>query len=209
MAEKDPQTPAEPKEPTEPTTPSPPQITEKDLMALKSKVEKAEEKLTVANASHKTELEAAGTKFNETNQTLLQAEAKVTSLEEQITQSGNSYEELKDVKQKLEDAEKSVEDLTTKVLDSRKQTIVATYNIPAESIAEKTIEQLDNYEEALKSVIATKGIGNYAAGGGGGGAATPEAPLDRAHRILQEAKAAGHVYGGGDFKHPSVEPKKE
>lgn len=212
MTEKDPQTPVEPKEPTTPTTPTtpaPPQITEKDVMALKSKVEKAEEKLTVANSSHKTELEAAGTKFNETNQKLLQAEAKVTSLEEQISQSGNSAEELKDVKQKLTDAETSVETLTTKVLDSRRQTIVATYNIPAESIAEKTIEQLDNYEEALKSVIATKGIGNFAAGGGGGGAATPEAPLDRAHRILQEAQEAGHVYGGGSFKVKSVEPKKD
>ena len=116
---------------------------------------------------------------------------------------------MKDVKQKLADAEKSVGNLNTKVLDSRRQTMVATYNIPTESIAEKTLEQLDSYEEALKAVMATKGIGNYAVGGGGGGAATTESPLDRAHRILAEAQAAGHIIGGGDFKVKSVEAKKE
>lgn len=205
MADKDTQTTPTP----EPDTTTTPQITEKDLMALKGKVEKAENLLKVANTDHKTALAESETKYNDTYQKQLQAEAKVTSLEETITQSGNSAEELKDVKQKLADAEKSVEGLTTKVLDSRRQTIVATYNIPTESIAEKTMEQLDNYEEALKSVTAAKGVGNYAVGGGGGGAATPEQPLDRARRILEEAQEAGHVYGGGSFKVKTVEPKKE
>jgi len=202
MADKDPQTPSTPEPATTPT----PQITEKDMMAVKSKLEKAEKQLTDAKAIHKTEIEAAESKYNETYQKQLQAEAKTTSLEEQITQSGNSAEELKDVKQKLADAEKSVTNLTTKVLDSRRQAMVATYNIPAESIAEKNEEQLDNYEEALKSVTAAKGVGNYAIGGGGGGAPVPEAPLDRANRILEEAAAKGHTMGGASFKQP--EPKK-
>jgi len=206
MADKDTQS-SDTQKSDDTTTTTPPQITEKDMMAVKGKLEKAEKQLTDAKSSHKTETEAAESKFNETYQKMLQAEAKVTSLEEQITQSGNSAEELKDVKRKLADAEKSVEGLTSKVLDSRRQTIVATYNIPAESIAEKTMEQLDNYEEALKSVTAAKGVGNYAVGGGGGGAATPESPLDRANRILEEAAAKGHTMGGASFKQP--EPKKE
>jgi len=205
MADNNPQTPPAPEPDATPT----PQITEKDMMAVKSKLEKAENQLKVASTEHKTALAELDTKYNDTYQKLLQAEAKTTSLEEQITQSGNSAEELKDAKQKLADAEKSVTDLTTKVLGSRKQAMVATYNIPAESIAEKNEEQLGNYEEALKAVIATKGVGNYAVGGGGGGAATPEQPLDRARRILEEAQEAGHVYGGGSFKVKSVEPKKE
>ena len=51
---------------------------------------------------------------------------------------------------------------------------------------DKTLEQLDLYEEALKAVIATKSVGNYAIGGGQGGPA-PENPLDRAKATIAAA----------------------
>jgi len=170
---------------------SPPQPTEKDVMALKGKLEKAEERLEAANEAakgkvDKAELETVRSESEQVRQQLLQAEAKVTGLEEKLQSADTVSTELAGVKPKLEAAETAVKDLTTKVLDYRRAVIVATYGIPADSIKEKTIEQLDNYEEALKAVAAAKTAGNFAVGGGGGGAA-PESPMDRAKRILTDA----------------------
>ena len=170
---------------------TPPQPTEKDVMALKGKLEKAEEQLKAANEATKTkvdkaELETVRSESEQVRQQLLQAEAKVTGLEEKLQSADTVSTELADVKPKLETAEAAVKDLTTKVLDYRRAVIVATYSIPADSIKEKTIEQLDNYEEALKAVAAAKTAGNFAIGGGGGGAA-PESQADRAKRILADA----------------------
>lgn len=168
-----------------------PQPTEKDVMALKGKLEKAEERLEAANEAAKTkvdkaELETVRSESEQVRQQLLQAEAKVTGLEEKLQSADTVSTELAGVKPKLETAEAAVKDLTTKVLDYRRAVIVATYSIPADSIKEKTIEQLDNYEEALKAVAAAKTAGNFAIGGGGGGAA-PETSMERAKRILVDA----------------------
>ena len=178
---------------------------ESDLMAVKGSAETAEKAHKEAQTAHETEVSKANENFAASDQKRLQAEAKVESLEEQLKQGGTtSKEELDKVKGELETASKNGEELTKKTLGYRRQLMVATYNIPADSIAEKTLDELDNYEEALKAVLATKGTGNLAIGGGGGGGPTPEAPLDRAKKILADAEAAGHVYGGGgsSFKKP-------
>lgn len=179
-------------------------VPEKDLLAVKASKEKVEKQAIEAQTSHAAEIEASKVSKEEVRQQLLQTEASVSSLEEAAQKSAGSTEELAAVKQKLEAAEASSAELSGKVLEYRRSTIVAAYNVPADTIADKTIEQLDNYEEALKAVMTTKGLGNYAVGGGGGGAPTPERPIERAKKILQEAEEAGHVYGGGgsSFKKP-------
>ena len=171
---------------------TPPQPTEKDVMALKGKLEKAEERLEAANEAakgkvDKAELETVRSESEQVRQQLLQAEAKVTGLEERLQSADAVSTELAGVKPKLETAETAVKDLTTKVLDYRRAVIVATYNIPADSIKDKTVEQLDSYEEALKAVAAAKTAGNFAVGGGGGGP-TPESPVERAKRSIAEAE---------------------
>lgn len=135
---------------------------EADLLAVKGSREAAEKRAReeVKNATY--ELES-------TRQKALQAEATIASLEEKLKEATGSAEELAKVRQELEAAKKSGEELANKALEYRKQIITSTYGIPADAVKDKTMEELDYYEEALKSVMAAKGIGNYAVGGGGGG----------------------------------------
>lgn len=169
---------------------------EADLLAIKGSSEAAKEAAetaakaaTESQEAHKAEIETANTNLETTRQQVLQAEAKVTSLEAKVKEGAGSAEELAKVKQDLETAKKDGEGLTTKALDYRKQIIVATFGIPADSVKDKTMEQLDNYEEALKAVIATKGIGNYAIGGGaGGGDLSGKSPMELARLAYSQPK---------------------
>ena len=149
---------------------------ESDLLAVKGSSQVAKDAAEAAakaasesQVSHKAEIETANTSLETTRQGLLVAEAKATKLEEQVKAGTGTVEELAKAKLELETAKTSGVELTTKALEYRRQIIVATFGIPADTVKDKTMEQLDNYEEALKAVIATKGIGNYAAGGGAGG----------------------------------------
>ena len=146
---------------------------ESDLLAVKGSQEAAEKRAKEAEGSKEAEVKAATNNLESTRQEVLKAEAKVSSLEDKVKDGAGSTEELAKVKQELEDAKKGGEELTTKALEYRRQVIISTYGIPADTVKDKTMEELDYYEEALKAVIATKGIGNYAIGGGGGGATTP------------------------------------
>lgn len=142
---------------------------ESDLLAVKGSQEAAEKRAKEAEGTKEAEVKAATDNLESTRQEVLKAEAKITSLEEKVKEGAGSTEELAKVKQDLETAKKGGEELTGKALEYRRQVIISTYGIPADTVNEKTMEELDYYEEALKAVIATKGIGNYAIGGGGGG----------------------------------------
>jgi len=184
---------------------------ESDLLAVKGSREAADARVKEIETSSQAEAEArkaelttANTNLDTARQQLLQAEAKAEELEKKVGDGTSSAEELAKVKQELETAVKSGESLSNKVIEYRRQIMVATYGIPADSVKDKTLEQLDSYEEALKAVLASKGLGNFAAGVGTGGGTTPEKPLDRARRIIAENEAAGHLIGGGgsSFKQP-------
>ena len=174
---------------------------EADLLAIKGSAEtaatKAGELQKASEAELKTSKEtmaAATTNFDETNQKLLRAEAEVSTLKEKVEADKGSTEELTKAKQDLENATKGVEELTTKALEYRRSVIVTTFGISADVVKDKTMEQLDHFEEALKAVAATKGIGNFAVGGGGGGAG-PVQPIDRAKAIIaaaMERRAQGY-----------------
>jgi len=151
---------------------------ESDLLAVKGSAEtikaKAEEVTKAAEEAQKANkdaIETANTNLETSRQDVLKAEAKVSNLEDKVKEGAGSAEELAQAKTDLEAAKKSGVELTTKALEYRRMVIVSTYGIPADTVGEKTMEELDHYEEALKAVIATKGLGNFAAGGGGGGSA--------------------------------------
>lgn len=156
---------------TQPVT-EPKLVPEKDLLALKSKAEGLELQLKEIVEKHQSALDAVTSKLYAT-------EASVKKLEEQLTESAKSGKDLTEVKTKLEAAEKRFGDLSNKALDYRKRLIVATFSISADVIKDKSLEQLDLYEEALKAVTATRGVGNYAAGGGTGGGAQVLKPRER------------------------------
>ena len=140
-------------------------VKETDLLAVKGSRDVSDRRakeLEVTSAAATAEIESH-------RQKVLQAEAKVESLEEQIAKGGTK-DELAKIKQELEAAKKSGEELSNKALGYRRAIIIGTYGVPVATVEKKTMAELDHFEEALKAVIGTKGIGNYAAGGGGGGA---------------------------------------
>ena len=162
---------------------------ESDLLAVKGGSDAAEKRLKEAEAGHKTAVDAINLQLNEANDKLNRAEAARQQLEEQLKQSAGSAEELAGVKQKLAEAEQNAEALKTKVLESRRQLIVTTFRVPPETVKDKTTEQLDAYEEALKAVTAGKGVGPYAIPAGGGAPSlTGKSPLELATMAYEQSK---------------------
>ncbi len=155
-------------------------VPESDLLAVKGAKEGLEKKLKETEDGFKS-------KLSETETKLFSSEAKIKELEGKLSQANLSAEELKKVKEQLDTAQKRSGELETKALEFRRRIIAATYNIPPETVNNKTMEQLDHYEEALKAVAATRqpAGGGFAAGGGGGTGGT-ESRLDRAKRIIAE-----------------------
>ena len=145
-------------------------VKEADLLAVKGSRESIEKAVKEAESARDAATKAADDRVESERQKVLQAEARVSSLEEQIKQGGASAEELATAKQALEAAKKSGEDLGNKFLELRRNVLIATYNVPKETVESKNLSELDLFEDALKAVLGTKGLGNYAVGGGGGGA---------------------------------------
>jgi len=170
-------------------TPTTKMVPEGDLLALKGSKEGLEKKLGEATAALEAAQADTAKQVEVVRQQLLASEAKVEQLEEQVKQSAGSSVELAEAKKNLEEATKRSEELVVRALDYRRQMVATTYGIPVDTLKEKTLEQLDLYEEALKAVTTAKGIGNYAVGGGGGAGSTAETPMERAKRILDAADA--------------------
>lgn len=163
-------------------------VKETDLLAVRGGREAAEKRVKDIEATHAASLETVKGEAESTRQKVLQAEAKVTSLEEQIAKDGNSKAELEKLKTELVAAKKSGEELGNKALEYRRAIIVTTYGIPVATVEKKTMTELDHFEEALKAVIGKGGAGNYAAGGGSGGPSLQgKSPMELA-RMAYETK---------------------
>jgi len=169
-------------------------VAESDLLAVKSGREGLETKVKQMEETHKVAVSTV-------EQKLFATEAKVTELQEKLTQGNLSATELVKVKAELATAQQRSGELETKALEYQKRIIAQTYQIPIDTLKDKTMEQLGHYEEALKAVTANlpKGGGGYAAGAGGAGV-TAETPMDRAKRIIatqEERQGKVRVSGSG------------
>lgn len=162
---------------------------EADIIAVKAGSAK---KMEEQQKQHSSDMESLQQKLSEAQNRLAQAEAKAKTLEEKVSTSAVLQEELPKVKAAHEAAQKQLSELSSKLLAARTKLIATSFGVPETTVADKckTVEQLDNFEEALKIVTAAKGgTGNYALGGSGAGA-TPTTPLDRAKQILSKAQTA-------------------
>ncbi len=155
-------------------------VPESDLLAVKASKESLQQKFNSTVDEHKKAISTVTDRA-------VAAEAKLKDLEEKYNQASASVTELQSAKQQLETAQQAVKDFESKALEYRRGYIAATYNVSADTIASKNLEQLGYFEEALKSVKGSRGIGNYAVGGGSGGA-TAETPMERAGRLIKEAE---------------------
>lgn len=172
-------------------------VPESDVIAVK---EGAKRELEGVRTAHTAEMNIAKTDLSTTQNKLYLAEAHVTELEGKLTEHTNTAEEVARIKGELETAQGAVKGLEDKALEYRRSILVSTYGIPADTVNEKTMAQLDSYEEALKAVKVATGVGNYAIGGGGGGA--PGAKLTPIEQAAEELKLAKQMQAkrraGGD-----------
>ena len=145
-------------------------VKEADLLAVKGSKETGETAASKAAVEAATVLAESVSKAEVGHNLLLQAEAKVSGLEEQIKVGGGSAAELTQAKADLETAKKSGEEHSASLLTLRREVITAKYGVPATTVETKDLAALAVYEEALNAVIGDKKLGNFAVGAGGGGA---------------------------------------
>lgn len=164
-------------------------VHESDLIAAKRSLEqKLEEQQTI----HNTAIDKAKVDLSEAQQAVAAANAKVQTLEQASTTGAVSEEDAARSKQELDAAKGSAEQATAKALELRRQNILLKSGgaVTAEQLEGKTEEQLDSFEEALKALAQSRGIGNYATGGTGAGAA-PQTEMERATKVLESTPTRG------------------
>ena len=164
-------------------------VKESDLLAVKESRKSKEDVAREVESAKTAAIAEANTKIEAEHQKALQAEARVSSLEEKIAEGGVDSAELAKAKAELEAAKKSSETLGNKHLELRRSVITATYGVPKETVASKDLAALDLYEEALKAVIGDKKLGNFAIGGGGGASALQgKKPMELAIEAYSHSK---------------------
>ena len=167
-------------------------VPESDLIAAKQGLEgKLEQQQTVhSQAIDTTKLELSAAQQDIAKLTAQASEA------EQARQSGaTSDEEVARVKQELETATTNLIALQAgadKALEYRRALLTVHYSIPADSLANKSMAELDSFEEALKALATSRGSGPgpYALGGGLGGA-SPMTEEERAAKVLAATDIRG------------------
>lgn len=165
-------------------------VKESDLLAVKGSKETAESKVSEAVSARETAVKEVTAALDVEKNRALQAEARISSLEEQIKSGGGTAAELEKAKAELVAAKSSSEVLTTKHLELRRNVMVTTYGVPKETVASKDLAALDVYEEALKAVLGDKALGNFAVGGGSGGASALQgkSPMELAQIAYSQSK---------------------
>ena len=165
-------------------------VYESDLLAAKHSLES---KLETAQSVHEQAIDNAKLELSKALQQVAELNAKTTEAQ-QARESGATVDVAR-IEQELAAAKSSVETLkadAASALEYRKEMMIVKYSIPADSLKDKTMTQLDSFEEALKALATSRGSGPgpYAVGGGGG-TATPMTPMDRARQILDNTPIRG------------------
>ena len=162
-------------------------VPEADVLAQKSKAEGLERKLKESEQQWNTERDTLKTQVSASQTSQYAAEAQNKELIEKLSKSLKELEELPKVKAELDSTKLSAGELTKKALEYRRRFVAQSWGISEDTVKDKDMSQLDQFEEALKAVKASGGRpGNYAIGGTGGGAGQ-ESPTERATRIIKEA----------------------
>ena len=165
-------------------------VYETDLIAAKRSLEG---KLEQQQAVHVEAIDKAQLEKSEALQSVAQLNAKMQELE-QARQSGVvSEEDITRLKQELEAAKNGQETASNALLELRRANIVLASggNVTAEQLKDKNPIQLDAFEEAVKVVNSSRGSAGSYATGGGSGSATPETPMERARRTLDNTPIRG------------------
>lgn len=165
-------------------------VSESDLIAAKKSIEG---KLTQAQTVHEQAIDKARIDLSAAQKQIAELSAKAKQMEEASKAAGDTPpEDVVKVKQELETSKASMEQISKSALEYRRTLLVLKYGVPEDTIKDKTMAQLDSFEEALKAVSASRGgsVGPYATGGGATSAA-PISDMDRASRVLAATPVRG------------------
>lgn len=166
-------------------------VAESHLLAAKHSLEG---KLTQAQTAHNTAIDSTKLELSEAQKQIATLNAKVKEVTDASKSGAVSDSDVAKVKQELEASKASMELLkadSAKALEYRRALLVVQFGIAADTIKDKTVAQLDAFEEALKAVSTAKGgVGAYAIGGGSGGAA-PQTNMERASKLLAATPVRG------------------
>lgn len=162
---------------------------ESDLLAVKVGGQRDKEEWDKERAKFQEQLANANHLREETHAARLKAEADL----ERFQTEYKTFDDLKkrsgELETELGSLKESVTTHVTELTDRIRGTLISR-GAKEEDLKDKTLEQLRTIEEALK-LVPGGGVtrpGNYDEGPPGGGG-PPETELERANRIIEEAKA--------------------
>lgn len=164
-------------------------VSEADLIGAKKSLEG---KLELAQTAHNQAIDQAKLELSESNKTIASLNVKLQEASKSVQTGAQSAEDIAKAKELEETLKKSIEAESSRALEYRKQLMTVQYNVPADTLKDKTMAQLDSLEEALKVVSANRGNnpGNYATGGGGG-SVTTMTPEERARQVIANTPYRG------------------
>jgi len=167
-------------------------VPESDLLAAKKGLES---QLETAQTTHNQSIDAARLELSAEQQKVADLSAQLQQAKEGAQAGVTSDEEVTRIKNELATAQSSIESLTNQVnqtLDLRRRLLAIQYSIPVESLADKDMQALDSFEEALKALGTSRagGPGKYAIGGGGT-EAKPMTDMERAKQNLANTPYKG------------------
>jgi hypothetical protein len=168
-------------------------VKESDLIAAKQSLEG---KLETQQTVHNEAIDAVNLELSAERQKAADLNAKLQQAQDAQGKGAVSDDEIARIKQERDDALAKVETLTTEAgrsLELRKQLLIKEYpGVTAQQLENKTMQELDSLEEALKAVAGNKpgGVGPYAVGAGAGGATTMT-EMDRAKKVIETTPHRG------------------
>ncbi len=165
-------------------------VKETDLLTAKESLAGVQTKLDAADKTQSTAVTEAETKAETARQVTIKVEADVERLTDEIKAAGDNKEKVTSLTTERDTAIEAGKTTATALLELRREVIVTSYGVPKETVAEKTLDELKTFEEALKSVGVLKSAGNLAIGGdSGSGASALEGvpPMELARRAYESS----------------------
>lgn len=164
-------------------------VYESDLIAAKKSLEG---QLTQQQTAHSLAIDTAKLEVSDAQKQIAQLNARLTETQQARETGAASDTDVARVRQELETAKSGLESASKQILELRRANIILASKgmVSAEQLKDKTLPQLDAFEEVLKTLAPRGSPGPYATGSGSGSAA-PETPMERATRILATTPVRG------------------
>ena len=152
---------------------APKMVPESDLLAVKRGSEKA---VTDAKASSAAEIARLTARIDTEHQTVVERQADIVRLEGQLEESSANKTKAEELTTSIATLTKERDKANTALLEVTKAKLASQFNVPIDSIKDKTQAELNTLEDALK-LVGAKGKVNsgYDTGPGGVGAGNAQA----------------------------------